>query len=101
MAKREEIKRKLERGLSLNLEINAEKQTKKITESRLDALYKTQQEISECIHKIENPVYRTLLIERYINCKKWEQIAEDMNYELSSVYKLHKKAVDAICKSGY
>lgn len=32
------------------------------------------------INKIDNAVFRILLTARYINCKKWEQIAEKIGY---------------------
>lgn len=64
---------------------------------RIDRLYAIKTEILEAINSIENITYRTLLIERYINCKTWEKIAVDMNYSYSNiVHNLHPKALAAL-----
>ena len=48
------------------------------------------------INRLDNTIYRTLLIARYINCKTWEQIADEMGYDLRWIYRLHGKALKAI-----
>lgn len=54
-------------------------------------------EILRAINQVEDGVSRTVLIERYISGKTWEQIAEDMNYSYSQVVKyLYPKAVAQI-----
>ena len=37
--------------------------------------------------------YEDLLVKRYVFCETWEKIAEDMNYELRYIHKLHGKAL--------
>lgn len=48
------------------------------------------------INRLDNPTYRTLLSLRYINCKTWEQIAEDMHYTTRNVHKIHGGALKAL-----
>ncbi len=40
--------------------------------------------------------YRTVLFGRYIERKKWEQIAVDMNYYIRHIQRLHEEALTAI-----
>ena len=49
--------------------------------------------ITRAIHKIGNYDYEDLLVKRYVFCETWEKIAEDMNYELRYIHKLHGKAL--------
>ena len=62
-------------------------------------LVKTQREIIAAINSLPRPEYRLVLYERYINMKKWDEIAEDNNYAISTVFKLHGLALQAIKKS--
>lgn len=65
-------------------------------DSRIDDLFQIKQEIDQAIEKVENTTYRTLLIERYINFKKWEQIAVDMDYSFRQITRLHGEALKKI-----
>ncbi len=65
--------------------------TKKVSE-----LYAVKTEILEVVYMVNNPIYRTLLLARYINFKTWEQIAMDMNYDVSWIHRLHDKALETI-----
>lgn len=67
----------------------------KMIDERIDELYAIKQEILQVINTVENSTYRTLLIERYIQFKTWEQIAVDMNYCWRQIMRLHGKA---LCK---
>ena len=64
---------------------------------RIDELCAIKAEILSAINKVEDTSLRTLLLERYINCKTWERIAVDMCYSFSTVvqYK-HPQALNAI-----
>lgn len=56
-----------------------------------------QAEIESAIDAVDNGTYRTLLRLRYINLKKWEQIAVDMDYDYYHTRKyLHKKALKCV-----
>ena len=51
------------------------------------------------INRLDNPTYRTLLSLRYINCKTWEQVAEDMHYSyVHIVHRLHPMALNEVNK---
>lgn len=70
-------------------------------EERIRELNGYRQRMLEIINRVENTTYRSLLIAYYINCKTWEQVAEDMNYSLRTIHRLHGKALWAIdCKVG-
>lgn len=65
-------------------------------DSRIDMLYRIKQEIRQAIEQVENPIYRTLLIKRYLNFKTWEKIAEEMNYSYMHITRLHGKALQEV-----
>lgn len=65
---------------------------------QIDKLYRITEEIRQVIEKVEDSTLRVLLIERYINCKTWEQVAEEVDKEVRWVYELHKKALVAVKK---
>lgn len=62
----------------------------------IDVLVDLKLEIMGVIRKVEDSEYRLLLELRYLCFKTWEQVASDMGYDLSWVYRLHKKALSAI-----
>ena len=53
-------------------------------------------EISRAIQKIENYDYQDLLVKRYVLGQSWEKIAEDMNYGIRNVHRLHGEALREI-----
>ena len=53
----------------------------------------TLEEIKLVIDAVPNADCRSLLIKRYLQNKTWEQIAEDMNFSLTHIYRLRKKAL--------
>lgn len=60
----------------------------------IDALYDIKQEIFRAVMAVPDPKHRTLLLERYVNLKTWEQIAVDMKYSYHYVNKdLHEAAL--------
>ena len=53
-----------------------------------DELYQQntlQMEIKQAINKVANPLYRTLLEERYLMRKTWGAIANNLNYSVDHV----------------
>ena len=68
-------------------------------EAKLDAeielLIATEREIKRVIEAVEEP-YKTLLYERYINGKTWEQIAVNMNYSYRQTTRMHGAALLAV-----
>ena len=63
---------------------------------KIDELLNISKEITEAISKIKNPTYRTLLTARYINFKKWSEVAEDMEIDLRWMYRLRKRAMEEL-----
>ncbi|WP_313120134.1 DUF1492 domain-containing protein [Proteiniclasticum ruminis] len=58
--------------------------------NRLIDLKKT---IQDTINKMEDINYQLLLEMRYINGKNWEDIAQQLNYNNRTVFKVHGKAL--------
>ena len=68
-----------------------------LLERKIEELERYRGEVLKAIYNIDDSVYRTLLISRYINCKTWERIAEDMGYSEKWVKTgLHSKALKAL-----
>ena len=61
-------------------------------------LMKLQHEIITTINALPRSEHRLVLYERYINMKKWEEIAEESNYDVRTIYRLHGKALSEIKK---
>ena len=59
----------------------------------IDRLYKIKNEIMSAIDKVEDYRLHDLLVNRYINFYTWEKIAEDMNYSVVHIYRLHGQAL--------
>ncbi|MEG1967226.1 MAG: hypothetical protein RR142_06090 [Clostridia bacterium] len=64
----------------------------------IDLLVATKTEILTVIGKVDNSVFRTLLIERYLNFKTWERIAVDMNYSYRQIIYIHGSALLALAE---
>ena len=64
---------------------------------RVDELAQVKAEILAAIEQVQDGTLRQLLMERYIHCRTWEQVAVDMHYSYSQVVKyLHPAALHAI-----
>lgn len=62
-------------------------------DQRIDQLVAVKQEIMDAIAQVEDSRYRTLLTERYMEFRTWEQIAVDMNYSYMHTCRLHGEAL--------
>lgn len=62
----------------------------------LEMLEATEREVVKTINGVHDGTLSTLLYERYINGKTWEQIAVLMNYTYRRVIQLHGKALNAV-----
>ena len=49
--------------------------------------------IVDAIENLENPMYRTIMREYYINDKSWEEVAEIVDYSIYSVWAWHREAL--------
>lgn len=72
--------------IDLETEINAE----------IDKLVDKRKEIESIIRAVEDSTLRTLLEYRYINGKKWEEIALMMGYDYRYILKIHGKALSML-----
>lgn len=64
-----------------------------LIDKKIDKLLEIKQEIIEAVNSVENSTYRTLLLAYYVNCKTWEQVAEDMGYGVRQIYRMHGEAL--------
>ena len=62
----------------------------------IDALVDLKQEVKTAISKVEDEKYRVLLELRYINQKSWEEIANQLGYDLRYTHKIHGRALQKI-----
>lgn len=64
--------------------------------AKIDSLVDLKAEIEAAIDTVEDSKQREILQKRYISCKNWEVIAEEMHLDLRWVYRLHGKALQQI-----
>ena len=64
----------------------------------IGGLIDLKREIFSKIKSVDNPEYQTLLEQRYLCFRAWEQIAVDMGYSLQHTFRLHDKALKSIGK---
>lgn len=69
--------------------------TERRTKAEINRLTRLGEEIKCAIGRIQEP-YRTILYERYINGKTWEQIAVGMTYSFRQVTRLHGNALNLV-----
>ena len=83
-------------GYSSRLETYACKCTDMESEIGKDLreLIDIKQEITNTMRKIDNTTYSLILESRYLLGKEWREIAEDVNYDISYVQKIHIKALN-------
>ena len=62
----------------------------------IDRLVDLKSEIMHTIKAVKNPEHQTLLELRYLCFKSWEDVAEDMGYNVRHIYRLHDEAVDQV-----
>ena len=60
----------------------------------IDNLVDLKRELRKAIESIPNVDYRTVLELRYLNFRKWEEIAVTMGYRLRNVHYIHDKAIE-------
>ena len=62
-------------------------------DAEVDKLVELRREIERTIASVPSDVQRQVLEQRYLNQKKWEQIAVDMRIDLRWIYRLHGRAL--------
>ena len=68
------------------------------THSEIKKLLEIQEEIAAVINSVSQNECRVVLFERYINFKKWTEIAKATNYSLRYVHKLHNLGLAIVSK---
>ena len=64
----------------------------------IDSLVDLKREISVTIKKVENPIYQTLLENRYLSFQTWEEIAVGMRYSIQQVYRIRDSALKEVAR---
>ncbi|WP_337556410.1 DUF1492 domain-containing protein [Acidaminococcus intestini] len=60
-------------------------------------------QVQALIARMTKQEHKDLLIERYINCKRWEDVSRAMNYDQRWLFRLHEKAIkefEKICNEN-
>ena len=68
------------------------------TIAKIIDLVDLKREIMRVVNSIESAEYRTILEMRYLQFKKWEQIALQMSTDLRWVYRMHGRALNEVQK---
>lgn len=61
--------------------------------AEIDELTAKRQEIERAVNAVPSEVQREVLTRRYLLYQKWEVIAEEMNYGVRHVHKIHSAAL--------
>ena len=67
---------------------------------KIDELVSMKQEAFTMINRIPDLDQQNILIGRYIQLKKWEDISEELNYSMQWVFELHGKGLLAFAKAN-
>jgi DNA-directed RNA polymerase specialized sigma subunit len=84
-----QMEKTLVRIIDLGIEINNE----------IDELIRLKSEIADTIHEIDDVNCGLLLEKRYISGKSWEEIADEMQYSISGIYRIHGEALKKVSKT--
>lgn len=68
--------------------------------ARIDELVSMKQEAFTMINRIPDLDQQNILIGRYIQLKKWEDISEELNYSMQWVFELHGEGLLAFAKAN-
>ena len=58
--------------------------------------FEKKQEIVNRIYLLEDSRYIDILVKRYVEFKRWEDIADEMHYSMDRVFQLHREALQLI-----
>lgn len=54
------------------------------------------QEIGAAADRLADPVLSQLIRKRYLECRTWEEVAGELNYDSRWVYRLHRRALEEL-----
>jgi len=83
-----QMEKNLVKIIDLSVEINDE----------INELIRLKSEIAETIREVDDVNCELLLVKRYISGKSWEEIAEEMQYSISGIFRIHGEALKKINK---
>ena len=63
-------------------------------QAELNRKWEVRKDILRAIEELEDENEKLVLKFRYINCWKWEQIADTEYYSYQHIHKIHKKALE-------
>lgn len=66
-----------------------------LLEAETDAM-DTMNRIYAVLNKLEDPDYQQLLRLRYIKCLQWEDIRDQMHYEIRNIFYIHGRSLVAV-----
>ncbi len=52
--------------------------------------------VQDMIAQVRDKTLREILTKHYAGGQTWEQVAEELNYSVRGVYRLHRKALAAV-----
>ena len=52
--------------------------------------------VVNAVNTVEDPDEHAVLSLRYVNCKRWEDIADQLGYSEIRMYQIHDKALESI-----
>lgn len=64
--------------------------------AKINRLIEYKSKMHDLINSVDNTLYRAILTDRYINCKTWDDIAEELGYSRMQIYRLHEQALRLI-----
>lgn len=85
---RSHMEKTLVKIIDLSSEINEE----------IDRFIDLKAEIKETIEKVDDINCQLLLENRYISGKSWEEIAQEFQYSISGVFRIHGEALKKVSK---
>lgn len=62
-------------------------------DGEIDELTEKRREIERAVNAVPDEVQREVLTRRYLLYRKWEVIAEEMNYSVQHIFRLHNMAL--------
>lgn len=66
-------------------------------DAKIGKLIEVQVEIQDVIERVDDARLRALLTARYVNCKTWETIADELGFDdVRQVYRVKKQAIAAV-----
>lgn len=66
------------------------------TKKSIEELEEQKQAALAIIDKLDNPLKKRILMERYINGKTWEEVSELVSYAKTSTFRLHGEALEEL-----